>query len=147
MLLEKKKSGGNCNFFWFDFSISPNIVQRYNNWPLVLGIDNAGQSHSITRWVRKEKGGHSSFTMWTHAWPTANFTNFLMHRKHIVGLKSGTHRNLRSPCFFPCKIPIPYDALYAYDACNVLVKSYSKSIIATTHSNNLRICCFQENGP
>ena len=35
--------------------------------------------------------------------------------------------------FFPCKIPIPYDASYVYDACNVLVKSYSKSIVATMH--------------
>ena len=35
--------------------------------------------------------------------------------------------------FCPCKIPIPYDASYVYDACNVLVKSYSKSIVATTH--------------
>ena len=35
--------------------------------------------------------------------------------------------------FFPCKIPILYDASYVYDACNVLVKSYSKSIVATTH--------------
>ena len=31
--------------------------------------------------------------------------------------------------FFPCKIPIPYDALYVYDACNVLVKYYSKSVV------------------
>ena len=35
--------------------------------------------------------------------------------------------------FCPCKIPIPYDASHVYDACNVLVKSYSKSIVATTH--------------
>ena len=35
--------------------------------------------------------------------------------------------------FFPCKIPISYDASYIYDACNVLVKSYSKSVVATTH--------------
>ena len=35
--------------------------------------------------------------------------------------------------FFPCKIPIPYDASYIYDACNVLVKSYSKSLVATMH--------------
>ena len=35
--------------------------------------------------------------------------------------------------FFPCKIPIPYDASYIYDACNVLVKSYSKSVIAMMH--------------
>ena len=35
--------------------------------------------------------------------------------------------------FFPCKTPIPYDASYVYDAWNVLVKSYSKSIVATTH--------------
>ena len=35
--------------------------------------------------------------------------------------------------FFPCKTPIPYDASYVYDACNVLMKSYSKSIVATTH--------------
>ena len=35
--------------------------------------------------------------------------------------------------FFPCKIPIPYDVSYVYDVCNVLVKSYSKSIVATTH--------------
>ena len=35
--------------------------------------------------------------------------------------------------FFLCKIPIPYDALYVYDAWSVLVKSYSKSIVATTH--------------
>ena len=30
-------------------------------------------------------------------------------------------------------MPIPYDASYIYDACNVLVKSYSKSIVATMH--------------
>ena len=35
--------------------------------------------------------------------------------------------------FSPCKIPIPYDASYVYDACNVLVKSYSKSVVVTTH--------------
>ena len=35
--------------------------------------------------------------------------------------------------FFPCEIPIPYDALYVYNACNVLLKSYSKSVVATTH--------------
>ena len=28
---------------------------------------------------------------------------------------------------------MPYDASYVYDACNVLVKSNSKSIVATTH--------------
>ena len=45
-----------------------------------------------------------------------------------------THRNITmSLNFCPCKIPIPYDASYVYDACNVLVKSYSKSIVATTH--------------
>ena len=31
--------------------------------------------------------------------------------------------------FFPCKIPIPYNASYVNDAYNV----YSKSIVATTH--------------
>ena len=36
--------------------------------------------------------------------------------------------------FFPCKVPISYDASYVCDACNVLVKSYSKSILAATHS-------------
>ena len=35
--------------------------------------------------------------------------------------------------FFPRKIPTPYDASYVYDARNVLVKSYSKSVVATTH--------------
>ena len=35
--------------------------------------------------------------------------------------------------FFPCKIPILYDTSYVYDACNVLVKSYSKSVVATTY--------------
>ena len=35
--------------------------------------------------------------------------------------------------FFPCKITILYDALYVYDACNVLVKSYSKSVKAKMH--------------
>ena len=35
--------------------------------------------------------------------------------------------------FIPYKIPIPYDASYVYDVCNVLLKSYSKSIVATTH--------------
>ena len=34
---------------------------------------------------------------------------------------------------FPCKIPIPYNASYVYDARNVLMKSYSKSIVAATH--------------
>ena len=44
------------------------------------------------------------------------------------------HRNMTlSFNFFTCKISIPYDASYVYDACNVLVKSYSKSIIATTY--------------
>ena len=44
-----------------------------------------------------------------------------------------THRTITmSLNFFPCKIPIPYDASYVYDACNVLVKSYSKSILAAT---------------
>ena len=35
--------------------------------------------------------------------------------------------------FFPCKIPIPYVASYIYDARSVLVKSYSKFIVATMH--------------
>ena len=44
-----------------------------------------------------------------------------------------THRNITmSLNFFLCKIPIPSDASYVYDACNVLVKSYSKSCIVTT---------------
>ena len=68
-----------------------------------------------------------------------DFINFLMHRRpklraepivtydHLL-----THRTITmSLNFFPCKIPIPYDASYVYDACNVLVKSYSKSIVAT----------------
>ena len=34
--------------------------------------------------------------------------------------------------FFLCKIPIPYDESYVYDACNVLVKSYSIFVVAAT---------------
>ena len=50
--------------------------------------------------------------------------------------------------FFPCtKIPIPYDALYVYDACNVLVKSYSKSVVATTHGIVLAWLLTSSSGP
>ena len=78
---------------------------------------------------------------WLFVGPVVDFTNILMHRRpklraepivtydHLL-----THRNITmSLNFFPCKIPIPYDASYVYDACNVLVKSYSKSVVATTH--------------
>ena len=78
--------------------------------------------------------------------PVVDFTNFLIHHNHIVGLTKlraepiVTYDHLLTLCnitmcldFFPCKTPIPYDASYVYDACNVLVKSYSKSIVATTH--------------
>ena len=73
--------------------------------------------------------------------PVVDFTNFLTHRRpklraepivtyyHLLILRN----IMMSLDFIPCKIPIPYDASYIYDACNVLVKSYSKSIVATTH--------------
>ena len=70
-----------------------------------------------------------------------DFTNILMHHRpklraepivtydHLLTLRNIT----MSLDFFPCKIPMPYDTSYIYDACNVLVKSYSKSVVTTTH--------------
>ena len=76
--------------------------------------------------------------------PVIDFTKFLMHRKTLRSSKLRvepiitydhllTLRNITmSLDFFPCKNPIPYDASYVYDACSLLVKSYSKSVVAKT---------------
>ena len=48
---------------------------------------------------------------------------------HLLTLRNIT----MSLDFFQCKIPIPYDASYVYNECNVLVKSYSKSVVVATH--------------
>ena len=73
-------------------------------------------------------GGDGLIASLTHCRPKLRAEPIVTY-DHLLTLRNIT----MSLEFFPCKIPIPYDASYVYDAWSVLVKSYSKSIVATTH--------------
>ena len=78
--------------------------------------------------------GHLSLILWEQWSISLTFFASLTHRRpklraepivtydHLLTLRNIT----MSFFFFPCKIPIPYDASYVYDAWSVFVKSYSK---------------------